>query len=188
MKTYYITIGIYDSYWSIADTKDFEIEALDDNEAIKKAFEIEEAMEDKNTMIDSLQDEEGNEIKVDYTKKQKQIQFTTKIYDNTLHLYINNYYILKFDISNYFGFGISYKELKKDLEGFTKEMIEEKMEDFEEEMEREEEETPSHAEALIIHNLLKRVLRNKALIYKVRATMTKDIFTTLNWEGLRYEQ
>ena len=100
MKTYYITIGIYDSTWHIVATKEFDFEAMNDNEAIEKAFEIEDELEDKNTMIDDMQDEEGNEIKVDYSKKKKSIEITTKIYDNTLHLYINNYYILQFDISN----------------------------------------------------------------------------------------
>lgn len=63
MKTYFVTIGIYDKHWCISGTEDFEIECESDRDAIEEAKSIEEDMPYKNTMIDSIECEDGSEVK-----------------------------------------------------------------------------------------------------------------------------
>lgn len=66
MKEYFVQYGIYSKHGAILGVEDDSFEAMDDEEAIEEALDRANAMEDYYpcVMVDSLEDEEGNELKV----------------------------------------------------------------------------------------------------------------------------
>ena len=64
MKWYVVTIGLYDEHWSIVGIKEFEFEADTEDEAVEIAKNYEAECNFKNTMVDELVDEDGNELNI----------------------------------------------------------------------------------------------------------------------------